>query len=77
MTDRASPTTVSFGLPGALVTVTVLPIAASPYWFGSMTISPGRVAHRPLRTMMVSSGPDGDARPTTASPVDGVSEWIR
>ena len=30
MIEEAKPTTVSFGLPGALVTVIVLPIAAGP-----------------------------------------------
>ena len=68
--DEAKPTTVSFGLPGALVTVIVLPIRTGPENGPSvsMSISPGRVAHRPWVREMSSSGPPLDARPTTVSP---------
>src|SRR5215468_4577162 len=69
--DLATPTTVSTGRPGALVTVIWVPMscAAGPTPLKSRvsTISPGRCAHRPASSVSSSTGPPGDARPATVA----------
>jgi hypothetical protein len=70
LTDRAVPTTVTDGLPGASVTFHCWPIT-----FGAnrrpppvaSTISPGPVAHRPSTMTTRSTVPPASARPTTFS----------
>src|SRR5215470_19144781 len=69
--DLATPTTVSTGCPGALVTVIWVPTscAGGPgYWKSrESTISPGRRAHRPASSVRSSTGPPGEERPATVA----------
>jgi len=65
--DVAMPTTVSFGEPGAPVTVIFDPTpACRPDWLDS-TICPGPAAQWPAVSMRSSTGPPGEARPTMVS----------
>src|SRR5262249_56391966 len=67
--DLATPTTVSTGCVGALVTVIWVPMSCAaepgPLKSRESTISPGRCAHRPASSVRSSTGPPGDARPAT------------
>ena len=69
--DLATPTTVSTGCPGTLVTVIWLPMSCvtGPPLLKSResTISPGRCAQRPASSVRSSTGPPGDARPATVA----------
>ena len=58
---------VSFGLLARLVTVPVItrPSGATLPDSSFRSISPSRVNHRPCVSMISSSGPDFEARPTT------------
>src|SRR5262245_56043706 len=65
--ELAMPTTVNLGRPGTPTAVTCAP-GGKPNWKSlESTISPGRCAHRPCRRVRSSSGPPGEARPTSVS----------
>jgi len=79
--DLATPTTVSTGCPGALVTVIWLPMScvtrAGPLWKSrESTISPGRCAHRPASRVRSSTGPPGEARPATVAGCRVMPPWV-
>src|SRR5215471_14767689 len=79
--DLATPTTVSTGCPGALVTVIWLPMScatgAGPLWKSrESTISPGRCAHRPASSVRSSTGPPEEARPATVAGCRGMPPWV-
>src|SRR5215467_206504 len=79
--DLATPTTVSTGCPGALVTVIWLPMScatgAGPLWKSrESTISPGRRAHRPASRVRSSTGPPGEARPATVAGGRVMPPWV-
>src|SRR6516165_10712317 len=64
--DVAVPTTVRRGEPGTSVTVTCVPIATVEPWPSvSSTTCPGCVAQWPECSVRSSTGPPGEARPTT------------
>src|SRR5215468_8023318 len=70
--DLATPTTVSTGCPGALVTVIWVPMSCAavlgpPWKSRERTISPGRCAHRPASSVRSSTGPPEEARPATVA----------
>src|SRR5215472_2133804 len=74
--ERAYPTTVSLGFPGAEVTVTLAPSGAGIVGplCGTLldsTIWPGRCAQWPEVRVRSSTGPPGDARPTTVRVTGG------
>src|SRR5215468_3336100 len=79
--DLATPTTVSTGCPGALVTVIWLPMSCAvgpgPLWKSrESTISPGRRAHRPASRVRSSTGPPGEARPATVAGGRVMPPWV-
>ena len=69
--DVAVPTTVRRGEPGTLVTVICVPMPTRGAWPSgawpsvSSTACPGCVAQWPAISVRSSTGPPGDARPTT------------
>src|SRR5215469_11682330 len=78
--DLATPTTVSFGCPGALVTMIWLPMSCAVRpGLGKLresTISPGRRAHRPASRVRSSTGPPGEARPATVTGGSVMPPWV-
>src|SRR6516225_8991938 len=66
--EVAVPTTVRCGEPGALFTVTGVPMATVAPWPSvSSTTCPGCVAQWPDFSVRSSTGPPGEARPATVS----------
>src|SRR5215468_2080832 len=64
--DVAVPTTVRRGEPGTPVTVSCVPMPTREAWPSvSTTACPGCVAQWPEISVRSSTGPPGDARPTT------------
>src|SRR5215472_2380410 len=78
--DLATPTTVSTGCSGALVTVILVPMSCvgePGYWKSrESTISPGRCAHRPASRVRSSTGPPGEARPATVAGCRVLPAWV-
>ncbi|WP_240508825.1 hypothetical protein, partial [Streptomyces ossamyceticus] len=64
VTDRATPTTVSVGLPGASGTVRRAPGRRGTS-LSSTAICPAREGHAPSTSSIRSTGPAASARPTT------------
>src|SRR5215469_12630148 len=78
--DLATPTTVSTGCPGALVTVILVPMSCAVRpGLGKLrasTISPGRRAHRPASRVRSSTGPPDEARPDTVTGGRVMPPWV-
>src|SRR6516165_241648 len=72
--DVALPTTVRRGEPGTPVTVICVPMPTRDAWPSvSTTACPGCVAQWPEISVRSSTGPPGDARPTTV--ICWVADW--